>query len=92
VELAVFNGREVVVVDQIASSDRLKGVTKLGRSFSLHASCIGWALLAQLPDDRVQRLLPDHLERYTDRTVTDRAAVLAGLEETRRSGIAVDFE
>lgn len=92
VELAVFNGREAVVADQIASCDRLKHVSKLGRSFSLHASCIGWSLLAQLPDERVQRLLPHRLQRYTDRTVTDRTAVLAGLEETRRSGIAVDFE
>ncbi|MGP2438374.1 IclR family transcriptional regulator [Streptomyces sp. JW3] len=92
VELAVFSGREVVVADQIASAERLKGVTKVGRSFSLHASCIGWALLAQLPDDRVERLLPRRLERYTERTVTDRAAVLAGLDETRRSGIAIDIE
>lgn len=91
-ELAVFSGREVVVVDQVASADRLRGVTKLGKSFSLHASCIGWALLAQLSDERVEQLLPERLERYTERTVTDRAVVLAGLEQTRRSGVAVDIE
>jgi IclR family acetate operon transcriptional repressor len=92
VELAVFSGREVVVADQIASADRLRGVTKVGKSFSLHASCIGWALMAQLPGERVERLLPERLERYTERTVTDRAAVLAGVDETRRSGVAVDLE
>ena len=37
VELAIFSGREVVVVDQIASPERLRGVTKVGKSFSLHA-------------------------------------------------------
>lgn len=92
VELAVFSGREVVVVDQIASPERLRGVTKVGRSFSLHASCIGLALLAQLPDERVAELLPPVLERFTAHTVTDHAAVLAELAEVRRTGIAVDEE
>lgn len=91
-ELAVFSGREVVVVDQIASPERLRGVTKVGRSFSLHASCIGRALLAQLPDEQVLQLLPERLTRYTSRTVTDRRALLASLSDIRRSGIAVDVE
>jgi hypothetical protein len=57
VELAIFSGREVVVVDQLASPGRLRGVTKVGKSFSLHASCIGMVLLAQLPDPQVAELL-----------------------------------
>ncbi|MEI4272635.1 IclR family transcriptional regulator [Klenkia sp. LSe6-5] len=92
VELAVFSGREVVVVDQIASPERLRGVTKVGRSFSLHASCIGMALLAQLPDQRIAELLPPVLRRFTEHTVTDHAAVLAELAEVRRTGVAVDEE
>jgi DNA-binding IclR family transcriptional regulator len=92
VELAIFSGREVVVVDQIASPERLKGVTKVGKSFSLHASCIGMALLAQLPDERVTELLPAQLERFTANTVTDPAAVMAELAEVRLSHVAVDIE
>ena len=92
VELAVFSGREVVVVDQIASPERLRGVTQVGKSFSLHASCIGMALLAQLPDDRVTELLPDELEQFTTRTISDVDALLAKLDVVRRSGIAVDVE
>ena len=92
VELAVFSGREVVVVDQIASPQRLRGVTEVGKSFSLHASCIGMALLAQLPDERVDELLPAELERFTATTVTDRAALMAELAEIRRSHVAVDVE
>ncbi|GGL93229.1 IclR family transcriptional regulator [Streptomyces fumigatiscleroticus] len=92
VELAVFSGREVVVVDQVASPERLKGVTQVGKSFSLHASCIGMALLAQLPDERVMRVLPERLRRFTDNTVTDRADALAVLATVRRSAVAVDLE
>jgi IclR family transcriptional regulator, acetate operon repressor len=92
VELAIFSGREVVVVDQIASPERLKGVTQVGKSFSLHASCIGMALLAQLPDERVTELLPPRLERFTDNTVTDRDAVMAALAEIRQTHVAIDVE
>ncbi len=92
VELAVFSGREVVVVDQIASPQRLRGVTQVGKSFSLHGSSIGLALLAQLSDERVTELLPAQLERFTPNTVTDRDAVLAELADVRRSGVAVDVE
>lgn len=92
VELAIFSGREVVVVDQIASPERLKGVTKVGKAFSLHASCIGMALLAQLPDERVTELLPAGLKQFTDRTVTDQPALLSRLQDIRRSHVAVDVE
>lgn len=92
VELAIFSGREVVVVDQIASAERLKGVTKLGKSFSLHASSIGMALLGQLPDHRIAELLPDNLQRFTDNTITDHSRLYAEIEKIRTTHIAVDFE
>ncbi|GAA1877066.1 IclR family transcriptional regulator [Pseudonocardia ailaonensis] len=92
VELAIFSGREVVVVDQIGSPARLRGVTQVGKSFSLHASCIGKALLAQLPDERVRELLPPRLTRFTATTVTDRGQLLDELEDVRRTAIAVDRE
>lgn len=92
VELAIFSGREVVVIDQIASPDRLRGVTQVGKAFSLHSSAIGMALLAQLTDERVAGLLPAQLERFTAKTVTDRAALLARLRDIRRSHVAVDME
>jgi len=79
VELAIFSGREVVVVDQIASPERLRGVTKVGKSFSLHASCIGKAMLAQLPEEQAVALLSPVLPRFTDKTITERAALLAEL-------------
>ncbi|NMO02606.1 IclR family transcriptional regulator [Gordonia sp. TBRC 11910] len=92
VELAVFSGREVVVVDQLASPDRLRGVTKVGKSFSLHASSIGMALLAHLPDEQVAELLQTPLTRFTANTVTDLTQVRHRLDEIRRSHIAIDVE
>ncbi|MHA7220411.1 IclR family transcriptional regulator [Arthrobacter sp. MDT1-48-3] len=91
-ELAIFSGREVVIVDQVASPERLKGVTKVGRSFSLHASCIGKALLAALPTSRAENLLPQELERFTDTTITNRLELQDEVDLIRRVGVAVDIE
>jgi hypothetical protein len=38
------------------------------------------ALLAPLPDERVAELLPARPKQFTAKAVTDRAALLAGLE------------
>ena len=92
VELAVFSGREVVIAAQIASPERLKGVSRLGKSFSLHASSIGKAVLAQLPDERVRELLPRSLHRFTPHTLVRRPDLLAALATIRRCHIAVDLE
>ena len=92
VELAIFSGREVVVVDQLASPGRLRGVTKVGKSFSLHASCIGMVLLAQLPDPQVAELLQPPLTQFTAKTVTDPPRIMARLQGIRESHIAVDIE
>lgn len=83
-ELAIFSGREVVVVDQIGSPARLRGVTELGKSVSLHGSCIGKALLAQLPDGLVLEVLSPRLTRFTESTVTDHRALLAERRRARR--------
>lgn len=92
VELAVFSGREIVVVDQVVSTARLQAVSQIGKSFSLHGSCIGKVLLAELPDERVREILPATLTRHTRKTITDPDAFLTELDEVRRTGIAFDRE
>lgn len=92
VELAVFSGREVLVVDQVVSTARLQAVTKIGKSFSLHGSCIGKSLLAQLPESKLREVLPATLTAHTAHTITDLDTFLRELEEVRRTGIAYDRE
>ena len=92
VDLAVLSGGEVIVVDQISSSQRLQAVTEIGGIFPAHASCVGKVLLANLPDAEIRELLAPQLTRYTPNTLTDPDALLADLDLTRRSGISYDRE
>ena len=92
VDLAVLSGGEVIVVDQISSSQRLQAVTEIGGIFPAHASCVGKVLLANFPDAEIRDLLAPQLTRYTPNTLTDPDALLADLDLTRRSGISYDLE
>jgi IclR family acetate operon transcriptional repressor len=62
-----------------------------GTPFQLHASGPGKAMLAALPEDRLQELLPRlKLERLTAQTITSRQALVAEIAKVRRAGYAVD--
>ncbi|NKZ10841.1 IclR family transcriptional regulator [Mycolicibacterium septicum DSM 44393] len=92
VDLAVLSGADVVIVDQVANPQRLQAVTKVGATFSLHASCVGKALLSRLPEDHARDLLPRTLESFAHNTITDKKRLLAEVAEIRQTGIAFDHE
>jgi IclR family acetate operon transcriptional repressor len=59
----------------------------------MHASGIGKALLAQMTDDRLSRLIATApLDRFTARTLTEPSTLRADLEATRERGFAIDDE
>jgi DNA-binding IclR family transcriptional regulator len=61
----------------------------LGRPTPLHATSTGKALLAWLSDDDLAAALPARLQRFTDTTITTRAALRAELGDVRARGFAV---
>lgn len=92
IDLAVLSSGDVVVVDQLSSSQRLQAVTEIGGIFPAHASCVGKVLLADMDDERIRALLPTPLTRYTPHTLVDIDALLADIERTRRTGLSYDRE
>jgi IclR family transcriptional regulator, acetate operon repressor len=92
VDLAILDGDHVRFVDQIAAPHRLRAVSAVGESFPLHCTANGKAILALMPEATARVLLPDRLPRHTPHTRTTRKALLAELEEVRRTSIAFDRE
>jgi DNA-binding IclR family transcriptional regulator len=91
VHLTVLDGDVVLYVDCFESSKRLRTYSVIGVRAPLHCTAVGKAILAFLDDDEQIRLvnrLP--LERFTERTITDRAALLAQLRTVRSRGWSVD--
>lgn len=89
--LAVLDGDLIVYVAQVPSRHRMRMFTEVGRRALPHATGVGKAMLAMLPDERVRSLVRrTGMPALTDATLVTEKALLADLRETRRRGFAVD--
>jgi DNA-binding IclR family transcriptional regulator len=92
VDLAVLSGDRVTFIDQVARPQRLQAVSAVGVSFPLHSTANGKALLAELADDEIRKLLSSRLPRLTPHTITSFDMLMAELADVRSSGVAWDRE
>ncbi len=64
-----------------------------GQQIHLHTTAVGKAILANLPEERVEAILARHgLPEKTDRTITDREALYEELNDIRAEGFSYDRE
>ena len=85
--MAVCVGEKVWYVDKVASPQVLRVDHPVGALAPLHCTALGKVFLAF-----GQRPLPGEMEQYTNRTLTNAAAVEANLREARHNGFASDDE
>ncbi|WP_331233335.1 IclR family transcriptional regulator [Natronorarus salvus] len=65
--------------------------TQVGTRVHLHSTAMGKAILAHLPEGRVEAIVEERgLPQMTRRTVTDREELAAELEAIRERGYAID--
>lgn len=80
--LAVREARHAVRVD----------TGRLGRMEAPHATSVGKAIMAWLPEEKIRRILPSAMKRYTPNTITEYPALVESLRGIRRTGYAIDHE
>jgi DNA-binding IclR family transcriptional regulator len=92
VDLAVLDGSEILFIDQHTSRRTLRVVAEIGARFPLYCTAGGKAVLAALPAQEAERLVPRQLAPMTENTITDRGAFFEEIEKIRASGVAYDYE
>jgi len=91
--LGMERGHQVLFISQVETHESIRAFFPPGTLSPLHASGIGKALLAHLPQDRLARFLGSGpLERFTGRTLTDPERLMAELQLIRQQGYAFDDE
>lgn len=88
VHLSVLQGDGIVIIDKVDSPHPVRVETYVGLRAPAHCSATGKAILAFATTATRDAVLSHALERYTDATVIDRAALLRELEQVRRQGWA----
>lgn len=93
VHLGTLEDGEVVYVEKVEASHRVRMHSRIGAIATLHCTGVSKAILAYLPPDERQQLLAAHeLKQYTDHTLTTADAIEADLALTRERGYALDDE
>lgn len=93
VGLTIESDGVAVIFHQEGGSRSLNLGTYPGAATPLHTVATGKAILAYLPEERVDEIIAERgLERRTERTITDPDRLKDELEEIRRDGYAIDWD
>jgi DNA-binding IclR family transcriptional regulator len=93
VNLTVLTGDgKVINIDGISSPRMVRNVGWIGREMLPHCISSGKALLAYLPQQRLERILAEGLPRFTEKTLTDPIVLREELKRVRQQGYAVAQE
>jgi DNA-binding IclR family transcriptional regulator len=91
--LAQMENGQVLFVDKRRTSFRYDTLAQTGRVAPAHCTGVGKAILAFLPDDKLERaLLQQTFLAYTPATHAGSESLLRELDEIRRTGLAFDRE
>ena len=93
VHLAVLQGDSVVTLAVREARHAVRVDTgKVGKLEAPHATSVGKAIFAWLPEDEMRRILAGGMKRFTANTITEFPALLESLRIVRRNGYAMDRE
>jgi IclR family acetate operon transcriptional repressor len=90
--LAILDRGEVTYISQVETHEPIRAFFRPGTRGPGHASGIGKAIMAFLPEVQARATLPAELPRYTAKTIATPEAFMAELAAIRHRGFAIDNE
>ena len=89
--MAVLDSDQVLYIAQAPSRHSMRTFTEVGRRAHTHATGVGKAILAQLPDEKVRQIAERAgLPAVTEASITGIDELLADLRAIRERGFSVD--
>jgi IclR family transcriptional regulator, acetate operon repressor len=91
--LAVLDGPDAVYIEKVEPEGFIRMDTWVGRRMRVHATSVGKAIVAHIPQPQLQQILHQAgMEKRTPKTITTQSRLLKELEKVRAQGYAVDDE
>src|ERR1700758_4014320 len=91
--LAILDGPEAVYIEKVEPEGFIRMDTWVGRRMRVHATSVGKALVAYIPQEQLEQILrKSGMEKRTPKTITTLPRLLKELEKVRTQGYAVDDE
>lgn len=91
--LAILDGPEAVYIEKVEPTGFIRMDTWVGRRMRVHATSVGKALVAHIPQERLEAIISERpMEKRTPKTITTLPKLMKDLERVRTQGFAVDDE
>jgi IclR family transcriptional regulator, KDG regulon repressor len=91
--LAVYDKGEIVYVYKAEGDLAVSTNAQLGTRKPIHCTSLGKAIVSNFHIEEVEKILLEKgMEKYTDRTITDKHSYLEELSKVRQLGYAMDDE
>ena len=91
--LSIPNGSEILVIDSVESSQRLRVGSLAGEVRPAHLRAAGWAYLAELDPAELERLYPERrIPAKGEYPETSRADLFRKLDQVREHGYALRLD
>lgn len=91
--LAILDGADAVYIEKVEPGGFIRMDTWVGRRMRVHATSVGKALVAHVPQDQVERIVRKAgMEKRTPKTITTLPRLVKELDKVRAQGYAVDDE
>lgn len=93
VHLGYLSDNQVVYLDKVESKSGIRMYSSPGKTAPLHATALGKAILAHLPEEETENILKSQsLTAKTDNTITSLDQLKQEFSEIKQSGYALDDE
>ena len=93
IHLTVRHGLSAVYVEKLDSPEPLRIHSRIGAAVPLYCTAVGKVMLAYMPEDEQQRILPAlNLQRQTSNSVGNLQELKTELYRVRKNGYASDLE
>ncbi|MCB9442878.1 MAG: IclR family transcriptional regulator [Ardenticatenaceae bacterium] len=90
--LELLVDKEIFILDEATADRVISGGQEIGSRWPAHATSTGKAMLAALPDERLEELLPGLLTAVTPHTLTNPTIFRQELAKIRTRGYAIADE
>jgi IclR family acetate operon transcriptional repressor len=93
VHLAGLQGDTVITLSRREARHAVRVDSgQVGKLEAPHATSLGKAIMAWLPEEEMQRMVGASMKRFTEHTITDVPGLIESLRHVRRNGFAIDRE
>lgn len=94
VHLVQIDGNNAIYIDKVeASKNSVRMISMVGKSIPLYCSGVGKAMLADMPDEKIESIWKhSSIQQLTKYTITKYVDFIKLIEETRKTGYAIDNE